>query len=242
MRSTLDLQRAVHEPFGDAGREFRAVILGDDLQHHVEAADAARRGEAPAVDDIEVAPELDVRERLDERRLAGPVQGAGMAVEKAGPGQKERGVRHRADMGALAQALADPADRAVGHDVVGVAARAHDDTIDAWRGVDEEARLDDHAVRGFDLALGGADDDPAVALPFGEHVGRAQRLDDRAERHHGEAGENQDGKRGRRVFGQRLDGVALSHVHLPTQRLIVVCRFVQNGPLPACRQPITRFS
>ncbi len=78
---------------------------------------------------------------------------AGMAVEQAGPGQEERGVRHRADMGAVAQAPADPAHRVLGHDMVGIAARADDDAVDLRRIADEEAGLDDDAVRGLDRIL-----------------------------------------------------------------------------------------
>ena len=76
-----------------------------------------------------------------------------MAVEQAGPGKEERGVGHRADMGAVAQALADPGDGIVGDDMVGIAARADHDAVDLRRVVDEEAGLDDDAVRGLDLAL-----------------------------------------------------------------------------------------
>ena len=134
-----------------------------------------------------------------------------MAVEQAGPRQEEGGIRHRADMGAAAQAPADPAHRVVGDKMIGVAARADDDAVDLRRIAGKKAGLDDDAVRGLDRAFGGADDDPAVAFPLGQDVGRTQRLDDRTERHHRKAGEDQHREGERGVVCRRLVSLSSGH-------------------------------
>jgi len=183
----------MHEPFGDLPRQRIAMMRPDQFEHHVEGADAARGREPVPVDDEDAAHQLNVGKGFDERRLALPVERAGVVVEQAGAGEIERAVGDAADMGAKAQALPDPRQRLLCRQPVGVAARADDDIVRGRRIAHGEMGRDGDAVGSDNQLVVRSHDDPVVELSRGYHVRRSQRLYHGAEGHHRKAGKHQNG-------------------------------------------------
>ena len=77
----------VQEPVADRGRELAAVIALDQRHHHVERGDAARAGDAVAVDLEQRRHHLDIGEGLAEGRQMLPMQRRAALIEQPGLGE-----------------------------------------------------------------------------------------------------------------------------------------------------------
>src|ERR1700724_342593 len=138
----------MHEPFSDAARQIVTMVEGNQIEHHIERTDAACRGEAGSVDDIDRPFELQVGEGFDEGRLALPMQRAGKAIEQAGSPKVEGPVSHAPDIAALAKGFADPAEWPLRLQAIRIASRTDHDVIGHRRLPDGEVRRNHDAVRG----------------------------------------------------------------------------------------------
>src|SRR5262245_6365416 len=98
----------VQEPVADRGGKLAAMIALDQSHHHVEGRDAARAGDAVAVDFEQRWRDGDIREIFAECRLMLPMKRHAAAVEKAGAGEDIRSAGDAADGHAAAGELAEP--------------------------------------------------------------------------------------------------------------------------------------
>ena len=98
----------VQEPVADRGRKLAPVVALDQRHHHVERGDAARAGDAIAVDLEQRRRDLDIGEGFAEGRLMFPMQRRARAVEQPGFRQDVRPAGNAADGDAFAREPAQP--------------------------------------------------------------------------------------------------------------------------------------
>ena len=117
------------EPLADRGGEVVAVVAGDQGDHHVERRDAARAGDAVAVEDEERRNDVDLREGLVEGGRMLPVERGAAAVEKAGPREHVGPAGDAADGDALAREAAQPGEGGAVVEGGRIAAGADEDEV-----------------------------------------------------------------------------------------------------------------
>src|SRR6476620_8003396 len=98
----------VQEPVADRGRKLAAMIALDQRHHHVERRDAARAGDAVAVDLEQRWCDGDIREIFAEGRLMLPFLSDTATTEKTGAGEEVGSAGDAADGHAAAGELAEP--------------------------------------------------------------------------------------------------------------------------------------
>ena len=115
-----------------------------------------------------------------------------MAVQQPSSSQKESSVGNRAELRACSEIATDPGERLFGNDMVRIAARIQDNSVDHGGCAHAEVWLNIETIGGAYPFARQSHGDPAIAGPAGERVCCAQRLDDRAEGHHRKARKDQD--------------------------------------------------
>ena len=84
LRAEAFADMSVQEPVADGGRELAAVIALDQRDHHVERGDAARAGDAVAVDLEQRRHDRDIGEGLAEGGQMLPMQRGAAPIEQPG--------------------------------------------------------------------------------------------------------------------------------------------------------------
>jgi hypothetical protein len=95
------------ELVGHGACERGAVVLGNQVQHHVHRRRAAGTRQPVAVDLVQLIGAFQVRERLAEAEDVFPVNGTAIAGEHAGTGQQVRAGGERADGDTAGRRLSD---------------------------------------------------------------------------------------------------------------------------------------
>ncbi len=207
--------RRVQHHLGDGGGQLRAVLAGDQRQHHVERRGAAGAGEAVAIDLEQAAGDVELGESLAEARQVLPMDGAAIAVEHPGLGQEMGAGAQRPDIGAAARRPAQPIDQPTIHMVLDVDAAADQHRRMLGDRLEIAIGHDLQAVRRLDRLAVGRMHGPDIELLLGLAVGKAQRLDRRGHRHHGEIGDENE----RDALRQRA-GLIAKHVRLNSPRSV----------------------
>ena len=193
------------ELLGDRLGELAAMLAGNQVEHQVECRDAARAGEAIAVDLEQLVGHLEIGKLLGEGGEVLPMHGAATAGEQSGAGQQVAAQRHAADDHALAVQPPEPAEhRGVG-EAVPAGAGAHHQHRRAARFGDAAGRHDGDAVAGRHRRPVRRQDLPAVEGSTAHPVGAAQRLDRRGEAHHRELRHQQEGDRQGQAGGRAAE-------------------------------------
>ena len=138
----------VQEPVADRGGKLAAMIALDQRHHHVERRDAARAGDAVAVDLEQRGRDGDIREIFAEGRLMLPMERHAATVEKSGAGEDVGSARDAADGHAAAGELAEPGKDVPVVEGGRIAAGADEQHVDVAVGACADIGNDGEAVRG----------------------------------------------------------------------------------------------
>ena len=182
----------VQEPVADRGRKLAAVIALDQRHHHVERRDAARAGDAVAVDLEQRRHDLDIGKGLAESRQMLPMQRRAALIEQPGLGEDVGPAGDAADGDTLPREPPEPGEHAAVVEDRGIAAGADEDHVGRPIAVGAAIGDDGDAVRGHNRLAAGRRVPPAIKLLAGEQIGGAQRLDRRGVGHQREARHQQE--------------------------------------------------
>ena len=187
----------VQEPVADRGGQLPAMIALDQRHHHVERRDAARAGDAVAVDLEQRRHHGDVGEGLAERRQVLPVERRAALVEQSGACEDVR-ARRKCRRGSClcAQAAAARRRSLLSSKRRGISAGA--DEAPCRRAGRVPVPQSAMMATPFEAVTGsavGAGMPPAIERLAGQQIGRAQRLDGRGVGHQREARHQQKADR-----------------------------------------------
>src|SRR6185436_8300341 len=97
LRAYAFADMGMQEPVADGGGKLAPVITLDESHHHVERRNAARAGDAVAVDLEQRGRDGDIREIFAEGRLMLPMERDAATGEKSGAGEEVGSARDAAD-------------------------------------------------------------------------------------------------------------------------------------------------
>src|SRR5665811_1501347 len=178
----------VQEPVADSSGEWTAMIAFDQRHHHVERRDAARTGDAVAVDLEQGRHHGHVGEGFAKSRQMFPVQRRPALIQQPRARQNVWPARDATECRALARQPPQPGEARLVVEGGGVPPCAHEHHVGGAVGLGAAVRDDGHAVRGGHRLSGWCGVPPAIERLSRKQIGRAQRLDGGRVRHQREAG------------------------------------------------------
>ena len=192
LRVLIGADRGIDELVGDGVGDLFAVILGDDLQHHVDRGGAAGGGHAVAIHDENRFRQLHLLELLKEAVLVFPVDGCTLAIEKAGLGDRVGAGAEPADGCAAPRLAPQPVEDRLGGRLLNVDAAADKHGVLALDLAEAHVEFEGGAVRAGALDPALAGEHPGIGVAPEDAVGDPERFDSAREGQHGESVEKQE--------------------------------------------------
>src|SRR5690606_9405650 len=167
----------MHELLGNRSCQLVAMLLGNDVQHHVEGGRPPGAGEAVAVDLEELVADIELGKLLHEGGQIFPMDRAGHVVQQASLGEDVGSGAHGTQGAALPRHPAQPGDEAPVVDLLNVHAAAERDGLKFARRFKIPFRGKDQPAGGGNGFAVDGEDGPAIKFAIAQTIGLPQGFD-----------------------------------------------------------------